>query len=284
MERVTDWILLWKELVEWQARTHQGEQSSEADSDHWRGKAQAFDDGVKERWVKPDSHRDFILSLLRDSKDATVLDIGAGTGGWAVPMARLARRVTAIEPSSEMIRFMKQNLEQEAIRNVEVVQGTWPDGRKGVGTHDFSLCSHSMYGCPDLPSFVHAMSDATRKTCLMLMRAPSHDGIMARAAMRIWGQPHDSPNFQVAYGAMLQMGVYAHVFMGTLDQWKPWTSASLEEAVAEVKRRLGLASPSEHDPFLRDLIGSRLNWQEGKYVWPREVRPVLMYWNGRGGK
>jgi hypothetical protein len=147
-----------------------------------------------------------------------------------------------------------------------------------------SLCSHAMYGCPDLPRFVRAMADATRKTCFMLVRAPAHDGIMAKAALRIWGHPHDSPNFQVAYGAMLQMGIYPHVFMGSPDQWEPWTSDSLEAAVAEVKRRFGLLSSSEHDAFLQNLIESRLTFQDGKYVWPREVRSALIYWESTGGK
>jgi 2-polyprenyl-3-methyl-5-hydroxy-6-metoxy-1,4-benzoquinol methylase len=280
VEKVTDWILLWKELVEWQSKVHKKEKTPKDESDYWRGKARSFDDGVKQRWARPDFHRDFILSMLKANQGSTVLDVGAGTGGWAIPMARLARKVTAIEPSSEMIRFMTENLRSEGISNVEIVQASWPEGEKEIGTHDFSLCSHAMYGCPDLPSFVRAMGDATRKICLMLIRAPSHDGIMAKAAMRIWGHPHGSPNFQVAYGAMLQMGIYPHVYMGTPDQWEPRTSASPEEAVAEVKRRFGLPSHSEHDGFLQNLIESRLTFQEGKYVWPREVRSALIYWDG----
>jgi 2-polyprenyl-3-methyl-5-hydroxy-6-metoxy-1,4-benzoquinol methylase len=284
VEKVTDWILLWKQLVESQSHRREKRESSEGESDHWRGKAQSFNKGVKQRWAKPDSHRDFILSLLKSPKDSTALDIGAGTGGWALPIAGLVKKVTAVEPSPEMIRLMTDNLKSEGVGNVEIVQTTWPEGEKEIGTHDFSLCSHAMYGCPDLPGFVGAMAHVTRKTCLLLVRAPSHDGIMAKAARRIWGHPHDSPNFQVAYGAMLQMGIYPHVFMGSPDQWEPWTSASLEEAVAEVKRRLGLVSPSEHDEFLQNLIESRLTFQEGKCVWPREVRSALIYWESSGGK
>jgi hypothetical protein len=116
----------------------------------------------------------------------------------------------------------------------------------------------------------------------MLMRAPAHDGIMAQAAMRVWGQPHDSPNFQVAYGAMLQMGIYPHVLMGDPDQWPPWTSDSFAAAMDEVKRRLGLKSSSAGDAFLFDLLKSRLTFRDGKYVWPKEVRSVLVYWEGAG--
>ena len=124
MEKVTDWILLWKQLVESQSHTWEKRESSEGESDHWRGKAQSFNNGVKQRWAKPDSHREFVLSLLKRHQGSTVLDIGAGTGGWAVPMARLAKKVTAIEPSSEMIRFMTDNLKSEGVGNVEIVQAT----------------------------------------------------------------------------------------------------------------------------------------------------------------
>ena len=126
------------------------------------------------------------------------------------------------------------------------------------------------------------MTKATRRTCFMLMRAPAHDGTMALAALRVWGQPHDSPNFQVAYNAMLQMGLYPHVLMGAPDLWEPWENDSFEAAMEEVKHRLGLGSSSEHDAFLRNLLESRLTFRDGKALWPREVRSALIYWEGAG--
>ena len=165
----------------------------------------------------PNVHMDFILSMLRADPDSTVIDIGAGTGGWAVPMARYARTVTALEPSHEMIEGMKETIEQEGTRNVEIIQGSWPETDVGA---------------------------------------------------------------QVAYAAMLQMGVYAHVLMGKPDQWDPWTNAYFEEAMAETTRRFKLPSPSEHDAYLDDLLKSRLTCRDGRYVWPSEVRSALIYWNG----
>jgi len=278
MEKVTDWVKLWRELVGAQSHMWKKKKSSEAEEDHWRDKARSFSESVKQRWAKPDPHRDFILSLLKTNPGSTVLDIGAGTGGWAIPMARFAAKVTAIEPSAEMIRVLRENMEEGGVRNVEIILDSWPEAE--VGPHNFSLCSHSMYGFPDLPAFVHSMTRATKNTCLMLMRAPSHDAIMAKAAMKIWGHPHDSPNFQVAYSALLQIGLYPHVLMGDPDQWPPWTSASYEDALAEIKRRFALESRPDHDAFLLDLLKSRLTFRDGKYVWPLEVRSALVYWKG----
>jgi SAM-dependent methyltransferase len=278
VEKVTDWILLWRQLAESQSHIWKKGNGSDGEDDHWKDRARSFADGVKKRWAMPDTHKDFILSMLKADPNSTVIDIGAGTGGWAVPMARHASKVTALEPSSEMIKVMRENLEQEGTGNVEIIQGSWPETE--TEPHDYSLCAHAMYGVADLPAFVKAMSSVTRKTCLMLLRAPAHDGTMAQAALRIWGQPYDSPNFQIAYAAMLQMGLYPHVLMGKADQWDPWTNASFEEAMAETRRRFKVPFPSEHDAFLDELLKSRLTYRDGRCVWPSEVRSALIYWDG----
>jgi 2-polyprenyl-3-methyl-5-hydroxy-6-metoxy-1,4-benzoquinol methylase len=278
VEKVTDWVLLWRQLVESQAHIWKNENAPDEESDNWKNKARSFSEGVKRRRNQPDLHRDFVLATLRANPDSTVLDIGAGTGGWAIPMARHAKKVTALEPSPGMIAVLQENVEQEGIRNIEIVRGGWPD--TVVAPHDYSLCSHAMYGVADLPAFVNAMSRVTRKTCLMLTRAPDHDGTLAEMALRIWGQPHDSTNFQVAYNALLQIGIYANVLMGKQGQWEPWSNASFEEAMAETRRRFKVPSPSEHDAFLNEMLKSRLTCKDGRYYWPSEVRSALIYWEG----
>jgi len=279
MEKATNWIRLWRELVEVRAWAWAARDQSQGPGDAWKTKARSFDALVRERWAKPDSSRRMVMDTLQARPGATVLDIGAGTGAWACILARHARLVTAIEPSPAMIEIMEANLAAEGLHNVKVVRGTWPD--VATDPHDFSLCSHAMYGCHDLPAFVRRMVDVTRHTCFLVMRAPTADGILAEAATRVWGQPYDSPNFQVGYNAMLQMGLFPNVLMEDSGLWDSRTSDSLEEALADLKRRLGLqeAEHSEHDAFLADLLRRRLLWQDGRYAWPRGVRSALVYWD-----
>ncbi len=168
MEKITDWVVLWRELVEIKALSHKGEAGATGEADVWRAKARAFDEGVKRRWATPDSSRAFVMSQL--DSDATLLDIGAGTGAWAVLMARRAGRVTAVEPSAAMIDVLREKLATDGITNVAVVQGTWPD--VSMEPHDFSLCSHAMYACPDLPAFIRRMAASTQRTCFLVLRAP----------------------------------------------------------------------------------------------------------------
>jgi SAM-dependent methyltransferase len=245
------------------------------EEDIWCKKAAEFKEGVKRRWSKPDSSRDFILAQM--DSESTVLDIGAGTGAWSALLAGRAKRVTAVEPSASMIHVMRESLSSEGIANVEIIQGAWPD--VSVEPHDFSLCSHSVYGYPDLPAFVKSMIAATKRTCFLLLRAPTLDGVRAEAAQHIWGQPLDSPNFTIAYNILLLMGIYANVLMEDTGLWPPRTSPTMEEALRSMKRFLGLDANSEHDEYIANLLKNRLTLQGGCYVWPREVRSALVYWN-----
>lgn len=275
MEKMMDWISLWNELA--RAYTFSHSHHKHLDSgDHWRARAQEFDGHVRRRWAKSDSSRTFILAQLDASPGATVLDIGAGTGAWAALLARRARRVTAVEPSPAMLEVLRRNLEAEEISNVEIVEAAWPHAQ--VGVHDFTLCSHAMYGLTDFAPFIQSIEAVTRQMCFLLIRAPTMDGVMAEAARRVWGHPYDSPNFQIAFNALLQLGIFPNVLMEDLGRWTPWVSDSLEDACDQIKRRLGLNHTSEHDTFLMELVQRRLTCADGKYVWPPGMRTALVYW------
>jgi len=275
MEKITDWNALWKELVDLRAADRRKRREAGEGKDPWIDRARRFHDGVRERWRQDDSSREFILSQV--DAGSTVLDIGAGTGAWSMMLARHVRRVTAVDPSESMLSVLRENMAAENAANVSVIQGAWPD--VDVGEHDFSLCSHAMYGCPDLAAFIRGMEKHTRRTCFLLLRAPAADCIQAEAARRLWGQPFDSPNFAIAYNILISMGVYANVLMENTGYWKPRVSRNLDDALQRLKREMNLAGIDEYDGFLIDLLRRRLSLRDGVYVWPKEVCSALVYWN-----
>ncbi len=276
MEKMVDWAQLWRELSERHLHGGARRKQPEGEDDAWRTKARGFDAHIKQRWAVPDSTRARVIAELQAHPGSTLVDIGAGTGAWAALLSRYAHHVTAVEPSAAMIEVMRDNLAAEGVTNVTIVQGSWPEVE--VPEHDMALCSHAMYGCPDLPGFIRRMEEVTRRTCFLVLRAPAADGLMARFATRVWGQPYDSPNFQIAYNILLQMGIYANVLMEDTGLWEPWKHANLEEALADVKRRFGLEKDDRHDGYLAELLQQHLAYQDGCYVWPRGVRSALVHW------
>lgn len=271
---LTDWASLWKDLVRvneyWQEIKH-------TKVDHWENKARALSDDISKRWSKNDSSRAYVISRLSKVPGCTLLDIGAGTGAWAVLASPYVASITALDPSPAMIQVMRENINRAEVSNVQIIQGTWPD--IDVEPHDFSLCAHAMYGVEDLPQFIRKMVEVTRQTCFLLMRAPLMDGLMAEFAQKIFGHPHDSPNFVVAYNTLIQMGIYANVLVEDYGPWKGWTNNSLEEALSDVKRRLGLNNNPIYDEYIYGRLAVELSFREGKYYWPRGVRTALIYWD-----
>jgi 2-polyprenyl-3-methyl-5-hydroxy-6-metoxy-1,4-benzoquinol methylase len=274
-QQLTDWAAVWRELVERRARGHGGNGGADDQHDPWAGRAREFGDRVRRRWSGSDSSREFVLG--RVEAGATVLDIGAGTGAWSIMLARKASRVTAIDASPAMLHVLRENLLAEGVTNVAVVPGRWP--YLAVEPHDYTLCSHAMYGSPDLPAFVERMMGVTRRSCFLVLRAPLARGIMAEAAEHLWGHPLDSPNFTVAFNVLLEMGLTPNVLMETGGTWDARTSTTLDEALARMRRHFGLDDSAAHDAYFRQLLGRRLERRDGRLVWERDMRSALVYWD-----
>lgn len=76
-------------------------------------------------------------SLLADlPPQSHVLDIGAGMGANSHSLALRYGEVVAVEPVTERVRFMRQRFEQEAIRNVRIIQASLWDLPFPVGSFD----------------------------------------------------------------------------------------------------------------------------------------------------
>jgi SAM-dependent methyltransferase len=272
---VTDWCALWRALSEAQARTRRVDPLADP-ADPWSGRAHAFAAGVARRWSAPDSSRATVAAWLDAHPGSSVLDIGAGTGAWAAFLSPHAARVTAVEPSAGMVEVLRETLAGSRVTNVTVVPRPWPD--EAIAPHDVTLCAHAMYGAADFAGFVRGLERVTRRHVFLLLRALDPDGVMAEATMHVRGHRHDSPDFQVGYNALLELGIFPDVVMEE-GLWEPWRHASLEEALAEVKRRLGLPGAGGHDAFLAGLLERRLVPADDAYVWPRATRSALAHWD-----
>lgn len=85
--------------------------------------------------------REISICKLHLTGDATVYDIGSGTGSIAIEMARLSKdiKVFAIETNEEAVKLINENKMRFKTDNVEVVQAMAPEGMEAlpVPTHAF---------------------------------------------------------------------------------------------------------------------------------------------------
>jgi CTP:molybdopterin cytidylyltransferase MocA/SAM-dependent methyltransferase len=121
----------------------------------------------------PDRAGDPVLDGLRAlaRADQTWLDIGAGAGRYALPLARAVREVIAIEPSEGMVDAMIQDAEAAGIANVRPVAARWP--MADPPSADVALIAHVGYDIEAIGPFLDAMEHSAGELCVaVLMERP----------------------------------------------------------------------------------------------------------------
>jgi CTP:molybdopterin cytidylyltransferase MocA/SAM-dependent methyltransferase len=145
----------------------------------------------------PDRESDPVLEALRAHARPgdTWLDIGAGAGRYALPLARTVREVVALDPSPGMLEALQAAMAEHGIENVRVVPGRWPaalapDGPlTGLASVDVALIAHVGYDVESIGPFLDAMERVASRECLAVLMERSP----ALIAEPFWPPLHGEP-------------------------------------------------------------------------------------------
>ncbi len=87
-------------------------------AEHW---AKVFDDPARDEWQKPHE----VIQALRLAPDATVADIGAGTGYFTARIAHMTPRgrIYAVDIEPDMVKYLSERAQREKLANVTAVLG-----------------------------------------------------------------------------------------------------------------------------------------------------------------
>jgi SAM-dependent methyltransferase len=264
----SDWGDLWRELASRDLMT--GAEGEAGMVERWRRVARELDARAQS---EPDQLLAFILSRLRP--EMTVLDVGAGIGRWTVPIAKVVRQVTAVEPVAGMRDVLAERVASQGLTNLEIVAAPWMEA--DVSPHDVVIAAHATYTTAELFTFTCKMDALARRACYMALRVPAHDGAIGELSEFFHGRWHDSPNFIVGYNLLLSTGFYANVLMESRPV-RYWTDPSLDAAVARAKRHLHLTG-KEQEASIREILSQRLIFEDGVYRWPDGMRSALVWWD-----
>jgi 2-polyprenyl-3-methyl-5-hydroxy-6-metoxy-1,4-benzoquinol methylase len=102
----------------------------------------------------------------------SVLDIGAGAGRLAIPLARRRHRVTAVEADEDVAEALRDEVRASGTR-VTTIIGRWPDVAHNAGQHDVALSAHAVYDVAAIGPFIEAMHRCARRA-VVIEATPRH--------------------------------------------------------------------------------------------------------------
>ncbi len=240
--------------------------------DHWQGYAEMF---------RTDPHRsdDPLLDRLLEevSPEDTLIDVGAGGGRMALPLALHCRQVVAVEPSPSMARVLAQQAREHGIGNITLIQSTWEEAE--VEPADLTLCCNVLYTIQEIGPFLRKLASHSKKRVLIVLyNTPPQSQIYP-----LWQEIHGEerlplPSLPELEEVLHEVGIAAQIEM--LPKQPPRGFDSLEEAMDQLSRRLYLAESSAKKSRLTSILPERLEQIDGTfYIRDAQlVQPALVSW------
>jgi 2-polyprenyl-3-methyl-5-hydroxy-6-metoxy-1,4-benzoquinol methylase len=135
-------------------------------ADFWQGLAGRFRPPAD---AGPDPAVEALAALV--TVDDAVIDVGAGGGRLAIPLAGRCREVVAIEPSPAMRRVLADEAARRRVANVRLVAATWEEA--AVEPAALVFAAHVTYGVRPIEPFLRKLDTlALRHAAIIVMRDP----------------------------------------------------------------------------------------------------------------
>lgn len=262
-----DWGLLWKQQME----------NSSARRLHrdmiafWDKRAESL-----KELMNHNTRAERYIAKMDIRPGSTILDVGAGPGTLAIPLARMAKKVTAIEPSREMLKLLQEEVEKEGLKNLTWINKRWEDvGRGEVDHHDVVIASHSL-GMLDIKDALLKMNDLSKEYVYLFVRAGTGMDLYRGLWSKLFGEEFiPGPDYIYLYNMLYEMGIYANVDI--FEEEYVRTFSSLEQAVehwVEVYEISDTQTKKIIESYLAEKLTNNGHGLESRY----KLKTALVWW------
>ncbi len=164
------WTDQWRDFVRETSYVHNLKEEKISNDQFWRSY------GIYDQVLMHSGYPGEILTKISSfiSPEATLLDIGAGTGAFAIPLSRKTSRTIAVDPSAYQLQILSEKARQEGLTNIFTIEKEWKDA--DIPSVDYSLAAYSLFD-EDIENFLAKMIDLTRKGIFIVFRAESFDSL-----------------------------------------------------------------------------------------------------------
>ena len=249
----------WKEMVLAVDAQSQRIRSASTPADPWVERSQTYR-------KNPLRHGDLLVERLTShiTPEKTVLDIGAGGGRYALPVALKCKHLTAIEPSDAMADYFWLSARNANITNVEVIREPWD--KANAPQVDIVISEHTIETVPDAAAFIQKANGHAREKMIVVMDVSSPDSISARIWQEVYGEARCRlPALNNLMGVLFELGIRNEIDIIPGRISKSWDT--FDDAVREFAEALFITEGSLL-ARLKEVMDSQLEKKDGRLHTP----------------
>jgi len=273
MHRIIDWNELWKTI---HAGSPERSAKGRDPAATWDRRATAYRRAT--RGEKKATEQELVVLDLKP--DDTVLDVGAGTGRLAVPIARTAAHVTALDPSGGMLSILRESMAAEGLSNYSCVRMRWEDTVIGrdIEPHDLVIAAFSI-GFYDLAAALLKLDAAALRSVYLFWHAGE------------WRGPDEMALYKTVFGeeATMKKGYPDYIYpVNILHDAEIYPNVKIYQSIWDTvydsvddaaRNWVALHNPDQEDlsPVLEYFSQVLRREPDGTYL-ETSVRPTAAVW------
>ena len=265
----------WTEMVRAEHAQSDSMRKEDPPADSWSNFAQNFR-------ADPNRTDDALVNYLRQTiaSGQVVMDVGAGGGRLALPLALDAEKVVAVEPSPSMCRVLREVAEEYGVKNVDVVESGWLDA--AVSKADVAICVHVLYVIQEIEAFVRKLEQNAGQVMIVMYQAPPQSQVYP-----LWEPVHGVPRLPLPslpefLEVLEQLGIEPDVEVVHPERGRGFES--LEVAKEQIARRLYVLPGTDEMERLVALLPQVLEERDGDFSIKDAIQlePRVVSWRPAG--
>jgi 2-polyprenyl-3-methyl-5-hydroxy-6-metoxy-1,4-benzoquinol methylase len=248
--------------------------TDDPDADSWKKLAHRFVPADRAQAFK-DETLIAVLNYIRPQD--TVLDVGAGAGRLAVPLAEKCSHLTAVEPSEAMRARLTEQAAAWDVKNLEIVNANWPSVE--IEPAEVVICAHVIYTTREIERFLRKLTEASRRDVIVIVFEEPAMANYFPLWKLVYGEKRIAlPSLPELKDVLEQMGVAFQA--EPLAEWESRPFKNAESAFEESMARLFLSPGSEGAKKLASVLPDALipTGDGLRFTWANSHRPWLVRW------